>query len=117
MVRIFVRGWTRIAKTPFSYNGEGGNASNMDVSRTQRTLPLAELESSSSALASVLLSLFHSRISGKQTYAAQPGTMFGIDLQKSLGDAVADGSCLPGETTALAERDDIEPALRLGNIK
>ena len=51
---------------------------------------LAELRSATSGFEAVLLTLFHSRVTGQQAGSLQGRTVAVLDLQQRTGDAVAD---------------------------
>ena len=51
---------------------------------------LAELRSATGGLEAVLLTLFHSRVTGQQAGSLQGRTVAVLDLQQRTGDAVAD---------------------------
>ena len=64
-------------------------------------LTLAELGSATGSLEAVLLTLFHTRISGQVSGGFQDRSEIGVNLKKRSCDAVTDCACLAGKTAAL----------------
>ena len=62
---------------------------------------LGELRSSTSCLQTILLSLLHTRVSGKETCGLQSRSVLCVCLKQCAGDAVADRAGLAGHSAAL----------------
>ena len=64
-------------------------------------LSLRELRSATSGFEAVLLSLLHTRVSGKETSGLQSRSVLCICLKQCAGDAVTDRAGLAGHSAAL----------------
>ena len=81
-------------------NGKPRNHAVSGVLNVLIRLALAELGSATGSLEAVLLTLLHTRIAGQETGGLEGGTVLGVDLQQSAGNAVTDSAGLAGHTAA-----------------
>ena len=77
---------------------------------------LAELRRTTCSLEAVLLTLFHSRVTGQKTGGLECGTIALIEDDEGTGDAVADGAGLAGHAAALDGGFDVDLAHRVSSI-
>jgi hypothetical protein len=75
---------------------------------------LAELRSATGCFETVLLTLFHSRVTGQETGGLECGTIALIEDDEGTGDAVADGAGLAGHAAALDGGFDVNLAHGVG---
>jgi hypothetical protein len=80
-------------------------------------LTLGELEALSCSCLPVFLTLFHARIAGNESRLLEGSAIGGIYFEKSLGDAMLDGSGLTGIAATLDRDEDVEFVDIFGELK
>ena len=78
-----------------------------ELLKTSERSALAELRSAAGGFETVLLALFHSRVTGQETGGLECGTIALIENDEGTGDAVADGAGLTGHAAALDSGIDV----------
>jgi hypothetical protein len=82
-----------------------------------RRSALGELEASACATLSVLLALLLTSVAGEEPVALEEGPEVAVELQKSAGDAVSDGTGLPALSAALDGDENVELLEELGGLE
>ena len=78
-------------------------------------LSLRELGSTACGFEAVLLSFLHTGVTGEESCLLEGGTVGCVCLKQSLCNAVTDGACLSGESSAVYAADDVELTESVGN--
>ena len=80
-------------------------------------LTLAELGSATCSLEAVLLTFFHSGVTGKESCLFKLAAKLRINIEQSAGDAVTDGACLTCEAAAINIYKNIKLAECIGELE
>src|SRR5579859_4532081 len=80
-------------------------------------LALRELEAASRLGLAVLLAFHDAAVAGQEAVRLENGAQAGLVVGQGLGDAVAYGAGLAGETGAFHRGDDVELAETVGNLQ
>lgn len=76
--------------------------------KSERPLPLGELEPAASAFLTVLLTLVGARIAGQITELFELAAQLGVELNQRAGNAEPDGACLAAAAAALSQDKHVE---------
>src|SRR3984885_5075033 len=80
-------------------------------------LSLAELEASASALLTVLLTLFTTRVAGNEAFCLERLAELGVEFHEGACDAELDGIGLAHNSTAFDGGDDVEGLFDAGDAE